>query len=118
MIRSKLERKLELLLKEILPYYDIYNEYYVKVNGQQLFFDFYIPDLKLSIEVQGKQHYSFCKFFHNTFSNYTKQRARHRTKVAWCEENGIELLVIPYNKVSKLTKAKLKSYIVRGSVYD
>lgn len=53
--------------------------------------DFYIPSLKLGIEVQGGQHFYEVKHWggENVFK---KQLERDKMKQALCEENGIHLI--------------------------
>ena len=67
--------------------YPQYNKFYKWLNNYQL--DFYFPEYKLAIEVQGRQHFEEKIFFHKTLDEQTK---RDFKKKKLCEENGVTLL--------------------------
>jgi hypothetical protein len=58
--------------------------------------DMYDPHLKLGLEYNGKQHYSDVPFFHNSSSDFNKQKFRDELKIKLCEKEGITLIIIPY----------------------
>lgn len=60
-------------------------------------FDFYLPDYNLCIEYQGKQHYEPVNYF-GGLEKFTYQQYHDELKKEYCEEKGISLLCIPYNK--------------------
>lgn len=70
-------------------------------RGQTTYFDFYIPLLKTAIEVQGEQHYKLTPRFHNSASDFIKQKQRDNDKIQWCEINGIELIILAYNNMEE-----------------
>jgi hypothetical protein len=51
----------------------------------------------LGIEVHGRQHYEFCKFFHKTMAGFLQSNKRDFIKEDWCELNDIELIVLKYS---------------------
>lgn len=65
----------------------------VKLKNSLQRFDFFIEELNLAIEYNGKQHYEDVKFFSNTLEE-TQQR--DKKKAQYCKDNNIELIVIPY----------------------
>jgi len=60
-------------------------------------FDHYIPELNLCIEYDGEQHFKAIDFFggEKTFKEIV---ARDNVKNTFCQEKGIHLLRIKYNK--------------------
>ena len=67
--------------------YPHYNKFYKWLDNLQL--DFYFPEYKLAIEVQGKQHFIDNNFFETPFEI---QIERDTKKSELCKKNGIELL--------------------------
>lgn len=65
-------------------------------NGKNLELDFYNSDLKLAIEVQGRQHYEYIEKFHKTEEEFLEQRKRDQFKRDMCSVLGICLIEIPY----------------------
>lgn len=75
------------------------------VTGKNLELDLYNPELKLCIEVNGKQHYQYTPYFHTSKESFYNQRYRDEMKKTKCRENGINYIEIPYNiKLSELEK--------------
>lgn len=62
-------------------------------------FDFYLPNYNLLIEFDGKQHYEQGHFTHSHLS-YTQ--AHDAIKNAYCKENNINLLRIPYYDINNI----------------
>ena len=62
------------------------------------YFDFYLPNIKLAIEVNGEQHYKFNTFFHASAQDFLNQKKNDADKREWCEINGISLIELPYNE--------------------
>ena len=67
--------------------YPQYNKFYKWLDNYQL--DFYFPEYKLGVEVQGRQHFEEKTFFHITLEEQTK---RDEKKKKMCEKNGVTLL--------------------------
>ena len=87
---SKLSDATYDFLEKTFPYNIISREYYIKYNNTRLFFDFYIKDLGLVIEVQGHQHDEFVKHFHT----FLLSKKRDNLKKEYCEKTGLVLLEI------------------------
>jgi hypothetical protein len=56
--------------------------------------DFYLPKIEVAIEVQGVQHYQYCKFFHRDYDRFLKRKRDDRTKKEVCEQRGIRLIEV------------------------
>ena len=65
-------------------------------------FDFYIPDRKTVIEVNGLQHYTFTRQFHANRSDFLKAQERDRRKIAYCLANDIKIYCIPYWEIGNI----------------
>ena len=112
--RSKYHIKARSLLKEIFNSYRILEE--VKLPGSTelhrksvLYLDFYIPSIKLAVEVHGQQHYEFCEFFHKNKADFLKSKAKDEDKIAWCDLNGIQLITLKYSESEDEWRKRLKS---------
>lgn len=66
------------------------------VTGHCLEIDCYNPTLKLGVEYNGQQHYSYTSFFHRNVEAATNQKYRDELKRRLCSENGIVLIEVPY----------------------
>ena len=90
-------------LTEVFPNRDIVRQKWFldcnSVDGNHLYFDSYIPDLKLAVEADGPCHYQET---HPWFTDKVKER--DSIKEEYCRQNGIHLLRIRYqNTVTKET---------------
>lgn len=109
---SKCAEKIEKLLKECFPTHRVKKEKYVVYANTQLKFDFYIPELKLLIEVQGEQHYTYSKFFHGNKSKFQAQKYRDSLKTQWAAEQKLNLLTLSEKEIESLTKDLFKNLII------
>jgi len=107
---SKLSEYVHDLIKKVFPHHLIKTEHYVKYKGTRLFFDFYIKELNVLVEVQGKQHYGFVKHFHTDKNGYVKSKKRDNLKKEYCQENNMTLVEIN----SEITKRELADKIWKG----
>lgn len=75
---------------------------------RHLFFDFYLPDLKICIEYDGKQHYQINEFFGGKKS-FEISKIKDEIKNQYCIENNIGLIRIKFNEniIDKLNLSKL-----------
>jgi hypothetical protein len=86
---SKLSDSVLAFLTEEFGNYRIKKEFFVFYRGQKLFFDFYIPELRILVEAQGIQHDKFVEHFHTDASGYRASKRRDRLKRSWIEENDM-----------------------------
>lgn len=99
--KSGLHMTARALLLEKYPTLSIIEEVTIPIlsRGQVGYLDFYIPLLKKAYEVHGEQHYSYTGYFHGSIAGFRKHKQRDIDKEAWCELNGIELVVLPYHEI-------------------
>ena len=72
--------------------------------------DGYNKDDKLAFEYQGRQHYELIHHFHKNEIQFQQQQERDIWKYNKCIEEGISLMIIPYQYSYKNSK-ELKKYI-------
>ena len=70
-------------------------------------FDFYLPDYNVCIEYQGRQHYEPIDYFGGN-DTFEQVKMRDDIKKAYCENNNILLLCIPYT----YTKEEIEDMIL------
>lgn len=97
---SKGERK----VKEILDTLYV-NSKFTKVRpnwlknpktNRNLELDFFNEELKIAIEYNGEQHYTYKPFFHRSETDFQEQVYRDKLKKRLCMEHGVILVVIPF----------------------
>jgi len=93
--RSKFQTRIKEQLKEEYPSDNIYEEVYIPI--EKLYLDLFIPSRQLVIEIQGRQHKIYTKFFHRTIVDFNNQKNRDERKIAWCLLNHLKLIEI-YDK--------------------
>lgn len=67
-------------------------------NKRLLPFDFYLTDLNILIEFQGKQHFVYIA----NWNSLQQTQSNDRIKKEWCIENNIKLLEINYQELNKI----------------
>lgn len=94
------------------PHRRVFEEQYVLYKGQRLFFDFFIKELGVFIEVQGRQHVQFVKHFHGDAENFKQQKIRDNLKIEYVQTNDLCLVrlydtedITESMLVDKITKA-------------
>ena len=105
--RSQIQFKVKQFLK---PYWEnqiVYEEF--PVYGSKMKVDILNATKKIAIEVQGKQHTEFNKFFHKTRGNYLESIKRDYQKREWLKQNKFKLVEIEEEEIKKLSKTFLKS---------
>ena len=109
--RSKLHLHARKLLREQYGSLVILEEVPFQAKGRKrLYFDFYIPVLKIAIEPCGEQHYKFNRFFHSNNLAFYKQKRNDRWKAEWCELNNILLIVLPFDEIELWPKLLQKEW--------
>lgn len=76
--------------------------------------DCYNKDMKLAVEYQGKQHYSYPNMFHRTKNEFYEQLRRDKFKREMCEVMGIYLICVPYTVHNR----KIPAYIEERLPYE
>jgi len=104
--RSKIQFKVKQFLK---PYWEnqiVYEEF--PVYGSRMTVDIVNATKKIAIEVQGRQHKEFNKFFHKTRGNYLESIKRDYIKREWLEKNDFVLIEVEEEEIKKLSKTLFK----------
>lgn len=96
------------ILDTICPSTSIYNEVTLVgckgVNGVVLCADIFLPAYMCVIEVHGKQHYEFSKFFHKSQIGFYQYKKNDKIKQEWCELNDIKYIELKYNETDSWQK--------------
>lgn len=100
--KQHLENRFQLPFIKCRPSF-LYNE----VTGENLELDLYNNDLKLAVEYNGRQHYEFVPFFHQTRDKFQTQKYRDRMKQELCAKQKIFLIIVPFT----VPDQKIGSYI-------
>ena len=74
----------------------------------ELPFDFYLPDLNVTIEYQGEQHFKPVKIFGGD-SMFKIRKIRDKIKSDYCLNNQIKLISIPYTENVSIMLTELKN---------
>jgi hypothetical protein len=106
---SLLANKTKEFLKEIFPHNLIFEEHYINYKGVRLFFDFYIKEVDVLVEVQGQQHDRFIEHFHGDKEGFLASKRRDNLKKRYCEETGAVLIEI--RSEQELDKSKFRERV-------
>ena len=104
--KSNIQFETKQFLKVFWQNHIVYEEF--PVYGTKLKVDFINATKKIAIEVNGKQHSEFVKFFHGSRLDYYKSISRDVNKAEWLEKNGFELLELEEKDVKNLSIDYLK----------
>lgn len=91
--KSKMEENIHLMLNENNIVHDRQKTFEWLKHKRHLFLDFYLPDYKIAIEVQGEQHFTPIERFGGK-EYYELQKVRDSIKEKLCNENDIKLFYI------------------------
>lgn len=95
--RSKFQTEVKDFLKNYWSNNVVFEEF--PIVGTRLTLDFYNANKKVAIEVQGRQHTGFVKFFHQNRMNFLHQLNRDEKKERFCQLNKITLVTIYENDI-------------------
>lgn len=84
--------------------------YFLKIDGNRYYIDFYLLDYNIAIEYNGRQHYYPIKFYGGK-DEFKKQVARDNLINEYCKNNKINLIVFKYSIGYKGLKDKLKELL-------
>ena len=105
--RSKIQFKTKQFLKEYWENHIVYEEF--PVYGTRLKVDILNATKKIAIEVNGAQHSSFNKFFHNgSRQKFLQSIKRDCKKLDWLELNKFEVIEIEEKEVPLLSYEFIK----------
>ena len=100
------------ILQQEFPFTYIEKEYYINYKNTRLLFDFYIRNLGILIECQGRQHTEFVKHFHGQVENFYAQKRRDNLKEEYCEENDLTLVLF-FDTIDTINKE-----VVLNRIYE
>lgn len=90
------------ILKIIYPTMQILEEVPISIRKSEiLYLDFYIPLIRVCVEVHGEQHYSFVPYYHTNKLAFLKAQKRDKDKKEWCVINGVRYIELPFHKQSE-----------------
>lgn len=105
--KSSLHVRARLLLKAEFPFEAILEE--VPVPGESLYLDFFVPNKRLVIETNGKQHYEFNSLYHRTRGDFLDGLKRDRRKREWCLFNELIIVELPYDERDEQWADRIKN---------
>ena len=104
--RSKIQFNVKTFFKDYWENHICYEEF--PVFGSRMKVDIVNATKYIAVEVNGQQHGSFNKFFHNSRYGYFQSISRDVKKEEWLEKNGFDLITIEYDEVEDLTEQFIK----------
>ena len=78
------------------------------LTNRSLEFDCYNHKLRLALEYNGYQHYTFPNVYHKSETAFRAQLNRDEIKKDICDKLGITLIIVPYT----VQMSDIKSYII------
>lgn len=96
---SRGQTALTSIMKKLLPGEKIINEFHI---GNKMKLDVYCPSYQIAAEYHGRQHFFYTQRFFDSKYEFEEAIERDKTKLDWCKENGVALVVFRYN--DKLTE--------------
>ena len=89
-VHQLLEQKLNIHFTKKRIYYDITNsKKFYELDG-------YNEENKIAFEYNGEQHYIYPHHWHRTEQQFIDLQSRDKNKAAYCIDNGIKLIIVPY----------------------
>lgn len=104
---SKMQFTVKQFLKPFWVAHVVYEEF--PVFGTRMKVDILNMTKRIAVEVNGDQHHTFSKFFHdNSRVKYAQSIARDYKKAKWLELNDFELIEIQTEDMKKLSEKYIK----------
>lgn len=97
-----------------VPQYPIPNEN-LFCKRQHLMIDFYLPDYRMFIEMNGEQHYKYIACFHQDSWTFEDQQIRDESLRQYSKRHNVRLLVIKYNEINNIPKILSAALIKNAS---
>lgn len=84
------------------------------ITKHNLELDMYDPKTKIAIEYNGEQHYIFPNRFASSIEEFNYQLFKDELKSELCEQNGINLIIVPYTIDTGFSnrEEKLRQYLI------
>ena len=110
---KKCKSKIQFKIKKMLePYWKnnvVYEEFPVYGTKQKV--DILNATKKVAVEVQGRQHSEFNKFFHNNSrAEYLQSIKRDHEKALWLQKNEFKLIEITEEEINTRSEEFLLKY--------
>lgn len=95
-----------------IPQYHVYVPKNIRPSGN-CYVDFMVirKQKEYVIEYNGRQHYEFVSRFHKSKADFDAQLVRDAYIKAWCDENHITFIEIPYYWKTDQIISKLKELL-------
>jgi len=111
---SKPHKRASELIRSMFPLMVVLEEATIpgsetKRRRSKLYCDFFLPELRLMVEVHGRQHYEHTHFFHTDKQSFGRAKARDREKIEWCELNDIDLVELPATETDEEWRERLEN---------
>jgi hypothetical protein len=103
---SDAQYRTKLFLKEFWEQDAVFEEFIIP--GSRLRVDFINFTKKIAVEVSGRQHEEFNKFFHKNRIGFIKSVKRDFQKIKWLEINDIKLIEIYDHETFNLNKKEIE----------
>ena len=97
-----------------VPQYSIPNEN-LFCKRKHLMVDFYLPDYRMFIEMNGEQHYKNIAYFHQDSWTFEDQQIRDESLRQYSKRHNVRLLVIKYDEIKKIPKILSDALIKNAS---
>lgn len=97
-----------------VPQYPIPNEN-LFCKRKNLMVDFYLPDYRMFIEMNGEQHYKNIAYFHQGSWTFEDQQIRDESLRQYSKRHNVRLLVIKYDEIKKIPKILSAALIKNAS---
>jgi hypothetical protein len=104
------ERELLNMVKDIFPKNEIVHQASPEWLGRQRL-DIFVPEIRLAIEYQGRQHYDPVPFFGGE-DGFQQTQEHDKLKARLCSENGVIMVFFRYDEI--LTKEFVETRIKRA----
>ena len=104
---SELEKRIRLLLESYNL--DFVREFEMDELPNKRF-DFMLPEHKVIIELDGKQHFEFTQYFHKFMKRFIQSQNVDRIKTRMCYELGYRLLRIDYSTQDHIEEELQKGF--------
>lgn len=104
--RSIIQFEVKQFLKKYWQYDLVFEE--MPVIGTKMTLDIVNYTKKIAVEVHGRQHDTFVKFFHGNRNNFRRQLERDSLKEKWCLINNLKYVDIYPNDIPLLNREWFK----------